>query len=78
MFISAVRGRHAGACRRHQVDIGLRRSEGWIEGLGLLSWVRGSGACIRLLHLCTNTNTLLVTVYAVRGLYAHVLYTSAR
>ena len=59
-----LRGRHAGARRRHQVDIGLRRSEGWIEGLGLLSWVRGSGACIRLLHLCTNTNTLLVTVYA--------------
>ena len=59
-----LRGRHAGARRRHQVDIGLRQSEGWIEGLGLLSWVRGSGACIRLLHLCTNTNTLLVTVYA--------------
>ena len=59
-----LRGQHAGARRRHEVDIRLLRSGGWIEGLGLLSWVRGSGSGIRLLHLCTNTNTLLVTVYA--------------
>jgi hypothetical protein len=59
-----LRGQHAGARRRQQVDIGLRRSGGWIEGLGLLSWVRGSSACIRLVHLCSNANRMLVTVYA--------------
>ena len=59
-----LRGQHAGARRRHDVDIGLLRSGRWIEGLGLLSWVRGSGACIRLVRLCSNANRLLATLHA--------------
>ena len=72
---SHVHLRGARAARRrtsatHQVDIGLRRSEGWIEGLGLLSWVRGCPAhasdcciCARIrihcLSPCTRIRVLV-------------------
>ena len=59
-----LRGRHAGARRRHEVDIGLVRSGGWIEWLGLPSLVRGSSSAVRLMHLRTITNRMLVIGYA--------------
>ena len=59
-----LRGRHAGLRRRHEVDIGFLRAGGWIEGLSLLSYMRGSSAAIRLVHLCMNANRMLAAVYA--------------
>ena len=59
-----LRGRHAGLRRRHEVDIGFLRAGGWIEGLSLLSYMRGSSAAIRLVHLCMNANRMLAIVYA--------------
>ena len=59
-----LRGRHAAARRRHEVDIGFVRSGGWIEWLGLLSLVRGSSSAVRLMHLRTITNRVLVIGYA--------------
>ena len=54
-----LRGRHAAARRRHEVDIGFMRSGGWIEWLGLLSLVRGSSAAVRMMHLRTIANVVL-------------------
>ena len=59
-----LRGRHAGLRRRHEVDIGFLRAGGWIEGLSLLSYMRGSSAAIRLVHLFMNANRMLAAVYA--------------
>ena len=41
-----------------------RAAGGWIEGLSLLSYMRGSSAAIRLVHLCMNANRMLAAVYA--------------
>ena len=58
------RGRHAAERRRREVDIGLLRSGGPIEGLGLASIMRGSSPAIRLMHVCSFANRVRVTVYA--------------
>ena len=59
-----LRGRHAAERRRREVDIGLLRSGGPIEGLGLASTMRGSSPAIRLMHVCSFANRVRVTVYA--------------
>ena len=60
-----LRGRHAAERRRREVDIGLLRSGGPIEGLGLASTMRGSSPAIRLMHVCSFANRVRVTVYRV-------------
>ena len=42
----------------------ILRAGGWIEGLSLLSYMRGSSAAIRLVHLFMNANRMLAAVYA--------------
>ena len=59
-----LRGRHAAERWRREVDIGLLRSGGPIEGLGLASTMRGSSPAIRLMHVCSFANRVRVTVYA--------------
>ena len=64
MLVSAAATLLCAERRRREVDIGLLRSGGPIEGLGLASTMRGSSPAIRLMHVCSFANRVRVAVYA--------------